>query len=64
MTGNVKVGVMAQKIEQHLKSQGVTCPTALHLHTERAKLICPGDTERYRVGGENPNALPINTMMG
>lgn len=52
------------KIFDHLLSQGVTCPTALKLHVERAKLICPGDTERYRVGGENPNALPINTMMG
>jgi len=55
---------MGQPIEDRLKKQGVTCPTALHLHTKYAMLLCPRNPELYRVAEGNPNAKPINTLMG
>jgi len=53
-----------QDLENRLKDQGVTCPTALHLHTKYAMLLCPRNPELYRVAEGNPNAKPINTLMG
>lgn len=53
-----------RRIENTLKSQGVTCPTALKLHATYAMLITPRNPELYRVAEGNPNALPINSMMG
>jgi len=63
-TRHIHVNWGLPQIEDKLKEQGVTCPTALHLHTKYAMLLCPRNPELYRVAEGNPNANPINTMMG